>query len=182
MSAAGLAVEYLFTLLDPHPCPATFSALGGSLERHDLAEHRSPLLLFGGLYWLYRNRIAWRESKYAKDPVCGMQVELAHAPAQRSHDHAVSYFCSDRCVDRFDSDPSRYSTDPTADSEGASMDQHQAAAQTLIDPICGMTVDIATADYTASHDGQQYYFCGAGCLKAFTRNPDAFLPVGSAQS
>jgi YHS domain-containing protein len=38
-----------------------------------------------------------------------------------------------------------------------------------------MSVDIATAEHTASHDGQQYYFCSPGCQKAFTLNPDAFL-------
>jgi xanthine dehydrogenase accessory factor len=32
-----------------------------------------------------------------------------------------------------------------------------------IDPICGMTVDIATARYKAERDGQMYYFCSAGC-------------------
>jgi xanthine dehydrogenase accessory factor len=32
-----------------------------------------------------------------------------------------------------------------------------------IDPICGMTVDIATARYKAERDGQMYYFCSASC-------------------
>lgn len=32
-----------------------------------------------------------------------------------------------------------------------------------IDPVCGMTVDIATARYKAERDGQIYYFCSAGC-------------------
>jgi xanthine dehydrogenase accessory factor len=36
-----------------------------------------------------------------------------------------------------------------------------------IDPICGMTVDIATARYTSERDGQTYCFCGAGCKAAF---------------
>jgi xanthine dehydrogenase accessory factor len=36
-----------------------------------------------------------------------------------------------------------------------------------IDPICGMTVDIATARYTSERDGVTYYFCCAGCKKAF---------------
>ena len=60
------------------------------------------------------------------------------------------------------------------------MDQH-APASSAIDPICGMTVEIATAEHTASHEGQEYYFCGAGCLKAFTMNPAAFLPVESGK-
>lgn len=37
------------------------------------------------------------------------------------------------------------------------------------DPICGMTVDVATARYTAARDGQTYYFCCAGCKAAFEK-------------
>jgi YHS domain-containing protein len=36
-----------------------------------------------------------------------------------------------------------------------------------IDPICGMTVHIATARYTSERDGQTYYFCCAGCKRSF---------------
>ncbi len=36
-----------------------------------------------------------------------------------------------------------------------------------IDPICGMTVDIATARFTAERDGQTYYFCCPACRKQF---------------
>lgn len=35
------------------------------------------------------------------------------------------------------------------------------------DPICGMTVDVATARYTSERDGVHYYFCCAGCQAAF---------------
>lgn len=38
-----------------------------------------------------------------------------------------------------------------------------------IDPICGMTVDIATARYSSERDGHVYYFCCAGCRKQFER-------------
>lgn len=38
-----------------------------------------------------------------------------------------------------------------------------------IDPICGMTVDIATAHYTVERDGQTYYFCSAGCKATFEK-------------
>jgi xanthine dehydrogenase accessory factor len=37
------------------------------------------------------------------------------------------------------------------------------------DPICGMTVDVATAHYTAERDGQTYYFCCAGCRATFLK-------------
>jgi len=36
-----------------------------------------------------------------------------------------------------------------------------------IDPICGMTVDIATARYSSERNGQTFYFCSAGCQSSF---------------
>jgi xanthine dehydrogenase accessory factor len=38
---------------------------------------------------------------------------------------------------------------------------------TAVDPICGMQVDIATAQWTAERDGETFYFCAPGCRKAF---------------
>ena len=38
-----------------------------------------------------------------------------------------------------------------------------------IDPICGMTVDVATARYTAERDGETHYFCCAGCRATFLK-------------
>ena len=53
------------------------------------------------------------------------------------------------------------------------------ARHEAIDPVCGMTVDVATARYATAHDGRTYYFCSAGCLGRFTADPVAFLPVAS---
>lgn len=38
-----------------------------------------------------------------------------------------------------------------------------------IDPICGMAVEIATARYRSTRDGETYYFCAASCKAAFER-------------
>lgn len=59
--------------------------------------------------------------------------------------------------------------------------EHPSAASAT-DPICGMTVDIATAEFSASHSGETYYFCGAGCRKAFALNPDAFVGADAERS
>lgn len=48
---------------------------------------------------------------------------------------------------------------------------------TTIDPVCGMTVDPATA-LSAEVDGQTYYFCAAGCQKAFLSDPGSYLHTG----
>ena len=44
-----------------------------------------------------------------------------------------------------------------------------------IDPVCDMTVDIETAQYTSDYEGTLYYFCGAGCKRAFDKNPTEFV-------
>ncbi|HEX6196594.1 MAG TPA: XdhC family protein [Jiangellaceae bacterium] len=36
-----------------------------------------------------------------------------------------------------------------------------------VDPICGMTVDVATARWTTERDGQVWYFCSPGCRHRF---------------
>jgi YHS domain-containing protein len=44
----------------------------------------------------------------------------------------------------------------------------------LIDPVCGMTVDVAAAEATGlllEHEGRAYAFCGRGCRRAFVEEP-----------
>jgi xanthine dehydrogenase accessory factor len=53
-------------------------------------------------------------------------------------------------------------------------------ATTALDPICGMTVDIATARHRAEHAGQQWYFCGAGCRQRFLAEPARYATRASA--
>ena len=43
-----------------------------------------------------------------------------------------------------------------------------------IDPLCAITVDVATARYRTVLDGRTIYFCSAGCLERFTADPAAF--------
>ena len=52
-----------------------------------------------------------------------------------------------------------------------------AAAQVRFatDPVCGMTVDVATATHTAEHGPQEFYFCCAGCKAEFEREPSRYL-------
>ncbi len=45
-------------------------------------------------------------------------------------------------------------------------------SENVTDPICGMSVDPATAAATVERDGKTYDFCGHGC-------PDAFVADGS---
>ncbi len=45
----------------------------------------------------------------------------------------------------------------------------------MIDPVCGMTVDPATAQHHTVEKGQTYYFCGANCKAKFQANPAKYL-------
>ena len=45
----------------------------------------------------------------------------------------------------------------------------------VIDPVCEMTVDTETAKYKSEYQGATYYFCGAGCKRAFDKNPSEFV-------
>jgi hypothetical protein len=58
------------------------------------------LLAFAVLYGLHRRGQGDR-SRLAIDPVCGMQVERALAPATTSEGGIHLYFCSDRCLAQF---------------------------------------------------------------------------------
>jgi YHS domain-containing protein len=45
------------------------------------------------------------------------------------------------------------------------------------DPVCGMEVDEKTVKYRTVHMGKNYYFCAAGCKKAFKKNADKYLKM-----
>ena len=48
-----------------------------------------------------------------------------------------------------------------------------ASAKEAIDPICGMTVAVATARHSAEVRGTKYYFCCAGCRSKFLQREEA---------
>jgi Cu+-exporting ATPase len=53
---------------------------------------------------------------------------------------------------------------PAAPSEGGA-----------IDPVCGMTVDPASAQHRADYQGKTYYFCCNGCRTKFAADPQKYL-------
>src|SRR5687767_14106486 len=44
-----------------------------------------------------------------------------------------------------------------------------------VDPVCGMSVDPATAKHVAQHGGETFHFCSAGCRTKFVGDPDRYL-------
>ena len=56
------------------------------------------------------------------------------------------------------------------------LDQHGGGAPAgVLDPVCGMTVNPATAAGSVDHDGQTYYFCSRHCVEKFRDDPARFL-------
>ncbi len=111
MSAAGLAVEYLFRAagLVPSTRPAQVAPAAFHWN-YTTFLNIAFLLVFALLWWLARNQQRLGGGAgYAIDPVCGMQVQTAHAAGRVDYDGETFYFCSDRCRQRFEHDPGRYS-------------------------------------------------------------------------
>jgi xanthine dehydrogenase accessory factor len=102
------------------------------------------------------------EEPVAIDPVCGMSVKVADAHYKYEYDGQTYYFCAASCRQSFAENPERYL-------------DHPVPAGEAIDPVCGMTVEIASAQFMSEYEGELYYFCAAGCKTSFDENPLAYL-------
>ncbi|WOQ16692.1 heavy metal translocating P-type ATPase [Raineyella sp. W15-4] len=75
--------------------------------------------------------------------------------------------------------PTARQDETSSDNHDHDHDQHHDMeghhAMTTTDPVCGMTIDPATAAGSAEHDGQTYYFCSPGCRKAFLADPGKYV-------
>ena len=111
MAGAGLLVEGLFSAagLIPKSRPETHRRDPLPLELH----HRrstspswpsSPSCT--GCY-RHRDRLGGGQG-YAIDPICGMQVRTANAPARTTHAGQTYWFCCDGCREHFEADPARH--------------------------------------------------------------------------
>jgi xanthine dehydrogenase accessory factor len=50
-----------------------------------------------------------------------------------------------------------------------------ASAETAIDPVCGMIVEIASSRHHSTYEGMDFYFCCPACKRLFERNPQEYL-------
>jgi uncharacterized protein len=126
MSVAGLLTEGIFRAagLIPHTRPTQIAPDGFSWN-YTTYLNLIFLAIFGVLYWAYRNRERLGGgSGTALDPVCGMQVTTATAPASLVHDGRRYSFCSDRCKGRFEEAPARFTGPKTAKVDLPTVDPH----------------------------------------------------------
>ncbi len=168
MSAAGLATQYLFAALGvipkSRPHQIALHALTWNLTTGlDLA---ALLLLISAAVLLRRPLSEDRGGIFASDPVCGMQVERATAPAKVTFAGKHFYFCSDGCLDQFLRNPSRFGA-------VVSMPMSPSPIQPQVDPVCGMPVD-ATAPGAVLDRRGGLWFCSPGCRDRFQRDPSRY--------
>lgn len=206
MATAGLVVGAVFGAagLVPRVHRAIVTSPQVGLD-HTTVLDVIALVAFGGLYWMSRHREQLGGGAgLAFDPVCGMVVRVADAPAVSlagGHEH---WFCSDRCRKRFDEDPARFATvlAPAAVAAGrgaraalgaASPDHEEEEDMTAsrgpgeedgrrdpgvepaVDPVCHMTVEPAHAAAHRQYEGKDYWFCNTGCAAAFDADPERYL-------
>jgi uncharacterized membrane protein YraQ (UPF0718 family) len=99
MAAAGLAVEGIFTAFGIVPTERPAAIVPEHFSwNYTTILNIVFLAVFGVLVWLAHSRSSER---LAEDPVCGMQVDKATAPAHMIYEGLDVWFCSDHCRDRF---------------------------------------------------------------------------------
>ena len=119
----------------------------------------------------------------AIDPICGMTVDPATAAGYHEHQGQRYYFCGLSCLERFKADPERAlqpqlvsSAKPTTRRPLPMMQPTPLVMEsTAIDPVCGMTVQQATAAGSYPYQGTTYYFCATSCLTKFRADPIHYL-------
>ena len=161
MALAGLVVEAIFGGLGWIPSSHALLATSGVATAVTAVLNVVALVALGFLVSLSRSTPAGRA--HATDPVCGMQVERQLAPAQTRYRGQTILFCSEGCRDRFERNPERYGDSSATDAPTAEV------IESGTDPICGMTVEFASAAAVRSLDGVRYPFCCQGCVERFDR-------------
>ncbi len=110
----------------------------------------------------------------AIDPVCGMTVDPATSEHRFEYEGTTYFFCCPHCKAKFEEDPEKY-LDSSEQREHHHEHARHAAPRPATDPVCGMTVDPATAEHTFDYHGTTYSFCSARCKQRFEQDPGAYL-------
>ncbi len=117
------------------------------------------------------------------DPVCGMTVDPGAGKPSAVHADRTYWFCCAGCKAKFEADPGRYlagQREPMGPGGAGGHAGHGAhagsvpAGATAIDPVCGMTVDVATSRIRSEHRGETIHFCSAHCKAKFDADPEAW--------
>jgi P-type Cu+ transporter len=145
---------------DPEKYLAKPEAAGGGCYGTGGTDAKSPVMV----------GISKKAAENHIDPVCGMAVDPATAAGESEYEGKTYYFCNPGCKAKFEADPEAYLKKGGAEAAAADTN-----AVEHIDPVCGMTVEPATAAGKHTHEGTEYFFCSAGCLTKFKADPDKYL-------
>lgn len=135
--------------------------------------------------------IAAQSADKAKDPVCGMSVDKAAAKWTYEYKGTTYYFCGESCQKAFAKEPEKYlAVKAEGQKMGGMMGQgmmqgrmmHGQAADPAkaVDPVCGMSVDKASAKWKSEYQGSTYYFCSEVCKTMFDKEPAKHLAAQAA--
>ncbi|MGA2873406.1 MAG: permease [Candidatus Dormibacteria bacterium] len=175
MASAGLVTQYLFQALDaiPRTRPHQIASHALAWNFTTLLDLTALLALAAIVFLALRFGRSGTEDRHAIDPVCGMQVERALAPARLVHQGQEFHFCSDQCRDRFLAHPERHralGSQPTS----------PANCPPQADPVCGMMVDPADPGAKLEYPGGTVYFCCQSCADRYLSAGDSALRGGGA--
>ena len=102
MSVSGFLTEKIFSAFNLLPTKRALvphaSRIGNNLTSW---LNLFALALSAIIFWLYLTRSRADESPYAKDLICGMQVEKATAAAVYEYEGTTYYFCAPSCMEIF---------------------------------------------------------------------------------
>ncbi len=147
-SGAGLVIDGVFHLVHAIPNHHSLRILAGEFPLGaTLVLNVLAFLVLVAVWRLARRDVA---GHVAIDPVCGMSVDPATAPASVTQGTETTYFCSLGCRDKY-----------LARGLGS---QPESLEHT--DPVCGMSVGEDGLTGIGS-DGLPYYFCSEGCRVRF---------------
>ncbi|MHB8393842.1 MAG: permease [Candidatus Dormibacteria bacterium] len=178
MSAAGLITQYLFSAIGAVPTTRPLQIAQGAFGfNYTTALDFVALVALAVTFAEARRRRHRASDRFAIDPVCGMQIERATAPATLGEGGATVFFCSDRCLNRFASGHPELRRPPA-------VDRPETKDAVAIDPVCGMTVDTTNPNaLSQTTDGSTWFFCCQGCADKFMREgnsrSNSGLPTGA---
>jgi uncharacterized membrane protein YraQ (UPF0718 family)/YHS domain-containing protein len=104
MTIAGLVTELLFKVagLVPTSRPTEIAPEHFSWNYTTIL-NLTFLVVFAAIVWLHRNKDRFGAgTDFARDPMCGMQVEKQNPGDVLSHNGETIYFCSGRCRERYE--------------------------------------------------------------------------------
>jgi len=126
------------------------------------------------------------------DPVCGMSVDPSAGKPSTVHAGKTYWFCCNGCRTKFEAEPAKYlaghrdSMGQGGAHAGHGSGHHAghghgalpiaaAGGATAVDPVCGMTVELATSTIRSEHRGETIHFCSGHCKAKFDADPAAYL-------